>query len=161
LWGLGTHSDSFTSEFSPNFNLKNMISTYTKDFLKETMTQVHQLLKSVFSKLPNFYDNIQFVAKNIEDCVFFLLYYPVCGQIWLKQFLADGHFGYITESLKETLLLGRSETTLSAEQPAPHHFPFNVSWIIGRSKMVVKCDKFFFNFLISHHRLTSQKRIEH
>jgi hypothetical protein len=32
LFSIGIDSVSFASEFSPNFDLKNMISTYTKDF---------------------------------------------------------------------------------------------------------------------------------
>jgi hypothetical protein len=89
------------------------------------MTQIHQILKNCFSKLPNFYDTIQFVAMNIEDCVFFLLYYPVCGQIWLKQFLDDGHFGYITESLKETLAAGEVRDNIERRATSPSSFSFS------------------------------------
>jgi hypothetical protein len=39
---------SFTGEFSPNFDLKNMISTYTNDFSWKKMTQIRQMLKNVF-----------------------------------------------------------------------------------------------------------------
>jgi hypothetical protein len=36
--------------------------------------------------------------------IFFLLSFLVCRPIWLNYFLSDHHFGYITKSLKETLL---------------------------------------------------------
>jgi len=39
---------SFTGEFSPNFDLKNMISTYTNDFSWKKMAQIHQMLKNFF-----------------------------------------------------------------------------------------------------------------
>ncbi len=38
-------SDSIMGEFSPNFALKIMISTYTKDFSWKEMTQICQILK--------------------------------------------------------------------------------------------------------------------
>jgi hypothetical protein len=51
-------------------------------------------------------DNFQKVAKNIKGILFFsLLSYLLCNQIWLNYFLDDCHFGYITNSLKETLFL--------------------------------------------------------
>jgi hypothetical protein len=39
---------SFTGEFSPNFDLKNMISTYTNDFSWKKMAQIRQMLKNFF-----------------------------------------------------------------------------------------------------------------
>jgi hypothetical protein len=38
-------SVSCGGEFSPNFDLKNMISTYTKDFSWKKLTQILQILK--------------------------------------------------------------------------------------------------------------------
>jgi hypothetical protein len=40
---------SFNGKLSPNFDLKNMISTFTKDFFMENMTQIRQILKICFS----------------------------------------------------------------------------------------------------------------
>jgi len=51
-------SDSITGEFSPNFTLKNMISTYTKDFSWKEITQLCQILegkKFQISKLCMYY----------------------------------------------------------------------------------------------------------
>jgi hypothetical protein len=42
---------------SPNFDLKNMISTYTKGFLVNKMTQIRQILNQI--KSPDFYDEFQ------------------------------------------------------------------------------------------------------
>jgi hypothetical protein len=39
---------SFTGEFSPNFDLKNMISTKTNDFSWKKMTPIRQMLKNFF-----------------------------------------------------------------------------------------------------------------
>ncbi len=38
-------SASCSGEFSPYFDLKNMISTYTKDFSWKNLTQILQILK--------------------------------------------------------------------------------------------------------------------
>jgi len=43
-------SFSCSGEFSPNFDLKNMISTYTKDFSWKNLTQILQILKRKFLK---------------------------------------------------------------------------------------------------------------
>ncbi len=42
--------------------------------------------------------------RRIVFFFFFLLSYLVRSQIWLNYFLDDRHFGYITKSLKETLV---------------------------------------------------------
>jgi len=43
-FGPGASSNVFFSaEFSPNFNLKNMISTYIKDFSWKKMIQIYQI----------------------------------------------------------------------------------------------------------------------
>jgi hypothetical protein len=55
-------SVSFTSEFLPNFNSKNMILTCTKDFsLKKKMTQICQI----------FYGKFHLIAKNIKRILVF------------------------------------------------------------------------------------------
>ncbi len=61
---------SFTGEILSNFDLKNMISTYTKDLLLEKWPKfaTFQILKK---KLPESYDNFQKLAKNIEAFCFF------------------------------------------------------------------------------------------
>jgi len=46
-------------EISPNFDLKNMISTYTKDFSWKKMTQISQISKKKKSKSPDFNDEYQ------------------------------------------------------------------------------------------------------
>jgi hypothetical protein len=38
-----------------NFELKNMILTYTKHFLMKKKALINKIMKSFFSKLPNFY----------------------------------------------------------------------------------------------------------
>ncbi len=50
---------SFTGEFSPDFDLKNMIFNQYKGFFIEKMTQICQILKIFFFKLPDFYDKFQ------------------------------------------------------------------------------------------------------
>jgi len=92
---------------SPNFDLKNMISTYTKGFL----------VKKNDPNSPDFESNQNLqifmmsssrprIAQEYRRFLsfFFLLSYLVCSQIWLNYFLDDYHFGYITKSLKETLV---------------------------------------------------------
>jgi hypothetical protein len=44
------------------------------------------------------------VRDWLRAAFFFLVSYLVCNQIWLKYFINDHHFGYIPNSLKETLL---------------------------------------------------------
>ncbi len=67
------------------------------------MTQTRQILEDLLLKSPDFYDEFQYVDRNIKGFFFFLLSYLVCSQIWLNHFVNDGHFGCITNSLKETL----------------------------------------------------------
>jgi hypothetical protein len=50
LWG----SVSFTGEFLPNYELKNMLSTNAKDFSWEKMAQICQILKNCFSNRQTF-----------------------------------------------------------------------------------------------------------
>jgi hypothetical protein len=58
-FGPAASSDVFFSaEFSPNFKLKKMISTYIKDFSWKKMTQIYQIYKTN-SILSDFYDKFQ------------------------------------------------------------------------------------------------------
>jgi hypothetical protein len=52
-------SDSSNVEFSPNFDLKNMISTNAKDFSRKKMAQIARFLREKNSKLPDFDDKFQ------------------------------------------------------------------------------------------------------
>jgi hypothetical protein len=53
-------SVSFTGEFSPNFDLKNMVLTYTtKEFFMEKNIKICQILKKRIFKSSNFYDKFQ------------------------------------------------------------------------------------------------------
>jgi hypothetical protein len=47
----------FNGQFSPNFDLKNMISSYTKEFFMEKMTQIRlEISKRKKFKSPDFYE---------------------------------------------------------------------------------------------------------
>jgi hypothetical protein len=63
----------------------------------EKMAQIYMISKPKKSKLPNFYDKFQQVAKNVEHSVFFSLVSLVCIQIWLNHLMDDCHFNYITK----------------------------------------------------------------
>jgi hypothetical protein len=55
LKAQSTVSVSFTGERWPIFDLKNMISTYTKDlFSMKKMTQIRQILKRIFFQIARF-----------------------------------------------------------------------------------------------------------
>jgi hypothetical protein len=43
-------------KIAPNFDLKNMISTY---FSMKKMAQIHQISKKKFARSPDFYDKLQ------------------------------------------------------------------------------------------------------
>jgi hypothetical protein len=68
-------SVSFISVFSPNFDLKNKILAYTKDFLCKKMTQICQILKIFlfFFQISRFLMiTSKNVAKNIKGfCILF------------------------------------------------------------------------------------------
>jgi hypothetical protein len=53
-----------------------------------------------------FNDNFKESSQEYRRILYFtfLLSYLVYSQIWLNYFLDDHHFGYITKSLKETLV---------------------------------------------------------
>jgi hypothetical protein len=61
-------SEFFIGEFSPNFYLKNMILTYTKDFSFLKMAQLSDFEKTKF-QIAKFL--CQKVAKNMERFFFF------------------------------------------------------------------------------------------
>jgi hypothetical protein len=94
--GGGGNTNSFTGEFTPNFDLKNMISTYTNDFSWKKMAQIRQMFKKFFSNRQIF-----MISSSRQSKIFFLPSYLIHSQIWLNYFSC--HFGYITKSLKETL----------------------------------------------------------
>jgi len=56
-------------EFSPNFELENIISRYRKGFFVGTkMAQIRKFLKKKGSNRHFFNDKFQDVANNIEGC---------------------------------------------------------------------------------------------
>ncbi len=65
----------FGGEISTNFNLKNMISTYAKDFAWKIMTQIYQIKNKIKSKSPDFYNKFQKVANNIKGFWFFFYFH--------------------------------------------------------------------------------------
>jgi hypothetical protein len=46
-------------KIAPNFDLENMISTYTKNFSWKNMTRICHILKKKESKSPDFYEKFQ------------------------------------------------------------------------------------------------------
>jgi hypothetical protein len=97
---------SFSGEVLPNFYLKIRISTYTKVFQGKKRPKFTRFWKEKKIRSPDCYDKFQEVAKNIEGSrfFFFLISYLGYSKIWLNYFLDDCHFGYITKSIKETLV---------------------------------------------------------
>ncbi len=69
------HSVSLTGEFSPNFDLKNMISTYTKDFSWKKKRPKFADFEDVFNKSPDFYNKFQQVAKNMKGLRIFFYFH--------------------------------------------------------------------------------------
>jgi len=65
-------------EILSNFNLKNMIFTHTNHFSWKKGPDLPDF-EIVFPKSPVYYDEFQWVAKNIER--FFFFSYLVCNQI--------------------------------------------------------------------------------
>jgi hypothetical protein len=50
------------------------------------MTQTRQILEDLLLKSPDFYDEFQYVDRNIKGFFFFLLSYLVCSQNLAKSF---------------------------------------------------------------------------
>jgi hypothetical protein len=84
--GLQSCSVSFTGKFSPNFDLKNMITTYTKEFSQEKWPKFARFLNNFFPKLPESYDDFQKVAKNIEGFSFFSTFISIMQRNLAKLF---------------------------------------------------------------------------
>lgn len=61
---------------------------------------IERIFQGKIPQIPKIFCNkFQYVAKNVEDFLFyFLLSYLVCSPIWLNYFLDDHHFDYITKS---------------------------------------------------------------
>jgi hypothetical protein len=55
----------------PNFDLKIMILSYTKDFSLKKLPKIVRFFEEKNSKLPDFSHNLQKVAKNIGGILFF------------------------------------------------------------------------------------------
>ncbi len=82
-----------------------------------------------FSKSPDIYDKFQYVAKNIEILLFFILSYLVRSQIWLNYFWM---IATLAKHLKETLLelhhkIGKGPSPLTLTPPPHLH---TLSWRI-------------------------------
>ncbi len=88
---------------------------------KKKSAKNRQILKIFSPKQPDFYDNFQQVVKNIGGfCFLKILSYLVRNQIWLKHFLDDRHFDYITKNFKETLDPGAQKCNLRQPQSPTH-----------------------------------------
>jgi hypothetical protein len=61
----------FFGKISPNFDLKNMISTYTEDFPWKKWPKFARFSNKKVSWLPYFDDKFQQVVKNINGFYFF------------------------------------------------------------------------------------------
>jgi hypothetical protein len=69
-------NDSLTGKFSPSFDLKNMISTYTKHFSRKKKPKFARFRRKKKKKNPNrqfFNDKFQQVTKNIERRILLFL----------------------------------------------------------------------------------------
>jgi len=87
----------FLGQISPNFELKNMISNYTKGFPWKKRAKFSQISRNkIKSRSPIFYDKFHKVVKNIE-----LLSYLICSQIWQYHPMDDPHFSFITKLKKK------------------------------------------------------------
>jgi hypothetical protein len=85
---------------SPNFDLKNTISTYTQDFPWQKKSPKFTKFGKQNSKLSDFHDKFQEVAKNIERFFFFFFSFHTFISNMLpnlaKSSYGDYHFSYIT-----------------------------------------------------------------
>jgi hypothetical protein len=71
MWAQGPFQCFVLGGISPNFDLKNMISTYTQDFPWEKLAQIRHIFGFKKPKSPDCYDKFHKVAKNIEGFWFF------------------------------------------------------------------------------------------
>ncbi len=85
-------------KISPDFDLKNMILIYAKDFLWKKMDQICTISKKRrSSKSPDFNDKfILMVAKNIDG---FSIYCTFISS--LNHLIDHQHFNYITKLRKK------------------------------------------------------------
>jgi hypothetical protein len=97
-------SVSFTGEFSPSPYLKNMISTYTKDFPRKKWPKFAIFRKKKTLPIARL---LLFIPERSQKCwrisIFSSFHINTCGQIWLNRLGDDSHLGYITKLEKETL----------------------------------------------------------
>ncbi len=94
---------SFNGNFLPKFDLKNMISTYTKDF--SCGKKWPKFCQISIYKIPNCQSPMITSRRNIyrgDSVFFFPSYLHICyvAKFGLIFFLNDHHFGYIIKSLK-------------------------------------------------------------
>jgi len=94
---------SFTGDFSPNPYLKNMISTYTKDFPWKKWPKFIRFWK----KKSTYHQIFILVPVGSQKYrifkIFSYFHISTCGQIWLNHFGDDSHLGSITKLEKGTL----------------------------------------------------------
>ncbi len=74
-------SVSFTGEFSLKFRPRKYDFDLYKAFFMGKMTQIRQILILIFFKSLDFYDKFQYVAKNIERLLLFILSYVILTKI--------------------------------------------------------------------------------
>jgi hypothetical protein len=74
-------------EFPQNFDLKHLISTYVQSTFNEKWLKIARFWRKKNCKLPDLYDTIQYVAKNIEGCLnifVFICYIARFGLFFLQ-----------------------------------------------------------------------------
>jgi hypothetical protein len=72
-------SVSFTGKISPNFDLKNMVSPYTKIIINKLNKikswkkkfKICQILKKRIFKSPDFHDKFHYIAMNFLNSISF------------------------------------------------------------------------------------------
>ncbi len=75
---------------SPNFDLKKMISTYTKNFpWKKNMAQIREILGKKNPNRQMFMISSRRQPRIQKDSGSFSLSYLVCSQIWLNHLMDD------------------------------------------------------------------------
>jgi hypothetical protein len=77
-------------------------------------TRIRQISKKSTSKLPDLYDKLQEVAKNIEQLWFFLFSYLVCSQIWLNHPMDEQITSATSQKCKKSLVSKYSFNSLAS-----------------------------------------------